>query len=72
MIEIKIRFKNGDIGYFKLKNEIQEAEMEAYFDFLGDRFKNESVGAIELIDLADNKRTYVNIREICSFGYSYV
>lgn len=72
MIEIKIRFKSGDVGYFKFLNEVHDAEMEACFDFLGDRFKNQAVGVIELIDLADNKRTYVNMSEIASFGYSNV
>lgn len=68
MNEIKIRFKSGDIGYFKL----EDGEIEDFFDFLGDAIRDRLDGVFELIDLVDDKRTIINIKDITSFGYSKV
>ena len=68
MVEIKIRFKSGEIGYFKLENY----DIKKLFDRLGDSIRDGAKGVIELIDLADDKRTIVNFDEIASFGYSEV
>lgn len=68
MNEIKIRFKSGDIGYFKLEDD----EIEDFFDFLGDAIRDRLDGVLELIDLVDDKRTIINVKDITSFGYSKV
>ncbi|MDI9215965.1 hypothetical protein [Clostridium tertium] len=68
MVEIKIRFKSGEIAYFKLENY----DIKKLFDRLGDSIKDGAKGVIELIDLVDDKRTIVNFDEIASFGYSEV
>lgn len=68
MNEIKIRFKSGDVGYFKLEDD----RIEVFFDFLGEAIRDGLNGALELIDLVDDKRTIINIKDITSFGYSKV
>ena len=68
MSEIKIRFKSGDIGYFKL----EEDKIEEFFDFLGDAIRDRLDGVLELIDLVDDKRTIINVKDITSFGYSKI
>jgi hypothetical protein len=68
MSEIKIRFKSGDIGYFKL----EEDKIEDFFDFLGDAIRDRLDGVLELIDLVDDKRTIINVKDITSFGYSKI
>lgn len=68
MDEIKIRFKNGEIGYFKLEDD----NIEKVFDFIGDAIRDSATGVLELIDLVDDKRTIVNISEISTFGYSKI
>lgn len=68
MNEIKIRFKSGDIGYFKLEDD----EIEDFFDFLGDTIRDRLDGVLELIDLVDDKKTIINVKDITSFGYSKV
>lgn len=65
MNEIKIRFKSGEVAYFKLKDN----NVNKLFDRLGDAIRDGARGVIELIDLADGKRTIVNFNEIASFGY---
>lgn len=65
MNDIKIRFKSGDVAYFKLKDD----NIDKLFDRLGDAIGDGARGVIELIDLADDKRTIVNFNEIASFGY---
>ena len=68
MNEIKIRFKSGDVGYFKLEDD----RIEAFFDFLEEAIRDGLNGVLELIDLVDDKRTIINIKDITSFGYSKV
>lgn len=68
MNEIKIRFKSGDVGYFKL----EDGKIEDFFDFLGDDIRDGLNGVLELIDLVDDKRTIINVKDITSFGYSKV
>ncbi|WP_133014405.1 hypothetical protein [Clostridium cuniculi] len=71
MIEIKIRFKNGDMGYFK-PDEGEESNMKAYLSGLQKVMRNEGVGYITLTDLVDNKETIIALQEIVSFGYSNI
>lgn len=66
MSEIKIRFKSGDVGYFKLEDD----RIEDFFDFLGEAIRDGLNAVVELIDLKDNKRTIINVKDITSFGYS--
>lgn len=68
MNEIKIRFKSGDVGYFKLEDD----RIEVFFDFLGDSIRDGLNGVLELIDLVDDKRTIINVKDITSFGYSKI
>ena len=68
MNEIKIRFKSGDVGYFKLDDD----RIEVFFDFLGEAIMDGLNGVLELIDLVDDKRTIINVKDITSFGYSKV
>lgn len=71
MVEIKIRFKNGDMGYFK-PLEGEESNMEAYLIGFQKIMRNEHVGYITLIDLVDNKETIIALQEIVSFGYENI
>lgn len=71
MYEIKIRFKSGEIGYFKSEDN-EEQLMLRIFDVLGDSIKDGVKGVIELIELTDEKRTIINISDITSFGYSFI
>jgi len=71
MYEIKIRFKSGEIGYFKSENNGEQL-MLRIFDVLGDSIKDGVKGVIELIELTDKKRTIINISDITSFGYSFI
>lgn len=71
MIEIKIRFKSGDVGYFKLP-EGKKSNMKVYLSGLQKVMRNECVGYITLIDLVENKETIIALQEIVSFGYSNV
>lgn len=66
MSEIKIRFKSGDVGYFKLEDD----RIEDLFDFLGEAIRDGLNAVVELIDLKDGKRTIINVKDITSFGYS--
>ena len=66
MSEIKIRFKSGDVGYFKLEDD----RIEDFFDFLGEAIRDGLNAVVELIDLKDNKRTIINVKDITIFGYS--
>nr|DAK74108.1 MAG TPA: hypothetical protein [Caudoviricetes sp.] len=68
MNEIKIRFKSGDVGYFKLEDD----RIEDFFDFLREAIRDGLNGVLELIDLVDDKRTIINVKDITSFGYSKV
>lgn len=68
MNEIKIRFKSGEIGYFKLESD----SIHTIFSLLGDAIKEEKSGILELIDLTDDKKTIVDIRDISTFGYNFV
>jgi len=54
MYEIKIRFKSGEIGYFKSENNGEQL-MLRIFDVLGDSIKDGVKGVIELIELTDKK-----------------
>lgn len=71
MNEIKIRFKNGDIGYFKLVEDNDE-DINAAYEFVGNAIKAGARGGFELIDLADDKKTFINIQDITTIGYSKV
>lgn len=68
MNEIKIIFKNGILGYYKFLGD----DIEKVFDFLGDAIRDGSKGALEVVDLIDDKRTIINISDISTFGYSKV
>lgn len=63
--EIKIRFRNGEVGYFKLEGD----DIEEFFDYLKKAIRDRVAGVLELIDLSDDKRTIVNILDISTFGY---
>lgn len=62
--EIKIQFKSGAVGYYTTDQDV-----EKLFDGLGDLIRDRYVGVIELTDLSDKKRTFINISEISTFGY---
>lgn len=68
MNEIKIRFKSGEVGYFKLLND----EIEKVFETLDDAIRDGRNDTLEAIDLADDKRTLIDISDISTFGYSKV
>ncbi|HCL4479894.1 TPA: hypothetical protein N2D99_001961 [Clostridium botulinum] len=68
MNEIKIRFKSGEVGYFKLLND----EIEKVFETLDDAIRDRRNDTLEAIDLADDKRTLIDISDISTFGYSKV
>lgn len=70
MNEIKIRFKSGEVGYFKLLNE--DDDIDLTFNAIGDAIRDNKTGVVELIDLIDGKKTMVNIVDISTFGYNKV
>ena len=63
--EIKIRFRNGEVGFFKLESD----DIEEFCDALRNVITEGTTGVLELIDLSDDKRTIVNILDISTFGY---
>ena len=71
MIEIKIRFKSGNVGYFKLIED-PECNIERILKGLRAVMENTHVGSMILTDLEDNKETIINVKEIESFGYKNV
>ncbi len=71
MNEIKIRFKNGEIAYFKLVDEEEDIILK-FYEFLGDAIKDGARGVFEAIDLSDDKKTIIDIRDISTFGYSKI
>lgn len=72
MIEFKIRFKNGDMAHFKVKDVNTIEEAEKIKDWVSTAIKDEATGGFTMIDLIDDKITAINIREIVTFGYSLV
>lgn len=68
MIEIKIKFKSGTIGYYKLIDD----NIENLFNVLGDAIRDNKSGVLEVIDLVDDKRTIVNILDVSTFGYKKI
>lgn len=71
MNEIKIRFKSGDIGYFKLIDDTDEYIQNIY-NYITLAIREEMKGTFEVIDLTDDKKTSININEIASIGYSKI
>lgn len=71
MKEIKIRFKSGNIGYFKLIED-SECNIEDILIALKKVIDRTHIGYVTLIDLVDNKETMINLREIASLGYSNI
>lgn len=71
MKEIKIRFKSGNIGYFKLIED-SECNIEDILIALKKVIDRTHTGYVTLIDLVDNKETMINLREIASLGYSNI
>lgn len=68
--EIKIRFKSGEVGYFKFKQEIEENLIGEFLDTIKECIKNKVQGTFDLIDMVDDKLTVINISEIATLGYS--
>lgn len=68
--EFKISFKNGHLGYFKMVNDTDENARELY-KYIGNAI-GAGIGSFELIDLTDGKKTYINVSDITTFGYSKV
>lgn len=68
MNEIKIRFKNGKIGYFKLVDA--KIDIETLFDDIGNWIIHGQRRILKLIDLDDNKLTIIDVLDIATFGYS--
>lgn len=69
--EFKILFKNGHLGYFKLKIDTDE-NAEEFYQYISDAIQEGAIGVFELIDLSDNKKTFINIAEVTTIGYSKV
>lgn len=67
MEEIKIRFKNGLVGYFELI-DVNEDIKEIY-DFLKENMTTHDA-VLDFIDIEDNKRTLIRLSDISTFGYS--
>lgn len=71
MNEIKIRFKNRLVGYFKLVVDTDK-NMENTYNFIGNAIMEGKAGVFEAIDLLDNKRTWINAKEIATIEYSKI
>ena len=69
--EFKILFKNGHLGYYKLKIDTDE-NAEKFYQYISDAIQEGAIGVFELIDLSDNKKTFINIAEVTTIGYSKV
>lgn len=72
MIEFKIRFKNGDVGYFRIEGINTMEQANELKKIAAKAFNNEVTGGIEMIDLSDDKITLIDISEIVTLGYSLV
>lgn len=69
MIEFKIRFKSGDVGYFKPTSEITIEKADEVIEYIGKGIRNEATGMLKMLDLTDDKVTVINIKEIATIGY---
>ena len=69
MIEFKIRFKSGDVGYFKPTSEITIEKADEIIKYIGEGIRNEATGILKMLDLTDDKVTVINIKEIATIGY---
>lgn len=67
MIEIKIIFKNGEIVYYTSNENIEEL-----FEVIGDGIRDGKRGIITLKEMANDKKTLVDIQDITTFGYSSI
>lgn len=67
MVEIKIRFKNGLVGNFKLPSE--RYKINDFYNFLKEKMLSHDA-ILELIDTEDNKNTLIRLSDISTFGYS--
>ena len=72
MVEFKIRFKSGDVGYFKPTSAIAIEQADELIECISEGIKNKVTGTFKMLDLTDDKVTVINIREIVTFGYSLV
>lgn len=68
MVEIKIRFRSGEIGYFKLIND----DIKDIFNILRNAIRDSKTGVLEVIDLVDDKKTIINISDVSTFGYKEI
>ncbi|WP_133017105.1 hypothetical protein [Clostridium cuniculi] len=72
MVEFKIRFKSGDVGYFKPTSAITIKQADELIEGISELIKNKATGTFKMLDLTDDKVTVINVREIVTFGYSLV
>lgn len=69
MIEFKIRFKSGDVGYFKPASEITTEQADRLIEYIGEGIRNEAAGIFKVSDSIDDTATVINIKEIATIGY---
>lgn len=69
MIEFKIRFKSGDVGYFKPASEITTEQADRLIEYIGEGIRNEATGILKMLDWTDDTVTVINIKEIATIGY---
>ena len=69
MVEFKIRFKSGDVGYFKPTSEITIEKADGLIKYIGEGIRNEATGILEMLDSTDDTVTVINIKEIATIGY---
>ena len=69
--EFKILFKSGYLGYFKLVIDTDD-NAEKFYQYIGDSIRDGVTGVFELIELSNDKKTFINIADIATIGYSKV
>lgn len=70
MLEIKIVFKNGLVGFYTqtTDEEPTEENMHKLRDFIGNAIKDDLRGSFELMEIGTRFLTVIDIEEIATFG----
>ena len=69
MLEIKIVFKSGHVGIYKLTGEeLTNKELEEFEEIIINAIKEKATGTFKLKDKESGYKTIINIQEVATFG----
>jgi len=71
MLKIKILFKNGHTGYYKLiGEEMTKDELKEFDAMISKIMRDTSKGSIQFVEIKTGYLTRIDIQEIVTFGTS--